>query len=106
VKKKIETHQVVIDGHTDIQTHEVKKCLLQFVVVNVPKICGNKMPTRCNRRYLLQILLFAQHISGTIMPIIRSSRVLYIWSLPVVFGAVKMEKVICRLGIICVFGKQ
>ena len=41
---------------------------------------------------------------GTIMPIIRSSRVLYRWSLPVVFGAVKMEKVICRLGIICVFG--
>jgi len=38
------------------------------------------------------------------MPIIRSSRVLYIWSLSVVFGAVKMEKVICRLDIICVFG--
>ena len=27
--------------------------------------------------FLLQILLFAQHVSGTIMPIIRSSRVLY-----------------------------
>ena len=26
---------------------------------------------------LLQILLLAQHVSGTIMPIIRSSRVLY-----------------------------
>jgi len=38
------------------------------------------------------------------MPIIRSSRVLYRWSLLVVFGAVKMEKLICRLGIICVFG--
>ena len=50
-------------------------------------ICGNKMPTRCNRRYLLQILLLAQHVSGTIMPIIRSSRVLYRWSLPVVFVA-------------------
>ena len=46
-------------------------------------ICGNKMPTRCNRCYLLQILLLAQHVSGTIMPIIRSSRVLYRWSLPV-----------------------
>ena len=45
------------------------------------------MPTRCNRLYLLQILLLAQHVSGTIMPIIRSSRVLYRWSLPVVFGA-------------------
>ena len=45
------------------------------------------MPTRCNRLYLLQILLLAQHVSGTIMPIIRSSRVLYRWSLPVVIGA-------------------
>ena len=40
-------------------------------------ICGNKMPTRCNRWYLLQILLLAQHVSGTTMPIIRSSRVLH-----------------------------
>ena len=48
---------------------------------------GNKMLTRCNRVYLLQILLLAQHVSGTIMPIIRSSKVLYRWSLPVVFGA-------------------
>jgi len=29
------------------------------------------------QRFLLQILLFAQHVSGTTMPIIRSSRVLY-----------------------------
>ena len=34
---------------------------------------------------------------GTIMPIIRSSRVLYKCLLPVVFGAVKMEIVIFRL---------
>ena len=45
-------------------------------------ICGNNMPTRCNRRFLLQILLLSQHVSGTIMPIIRSSRVLYKWLLP------------------------
>ena len=50
-------------------------------------ICGNKMPPRCNRWFLLHILLLAQHVSGTIMPIIRSSRVLYKWLLPVVFGA-------------------
>ena len=50
-------------------------------------ICGNKMSTRCNRWFLLQILLLAQHVSGTIMPIIRSSRVLYRWLLPLVFGA-------------------
>ena len=35
------------------------------------------MPTRCNRGFSLQILLLAQHVSGTTMPIIRSSRVLY-----------------------------
>ena len=50
-------------------------------------ICGNKMPTRCNKWLLLQILLLAQHVPGTIMPIIRSSRILYRWLLPVVFGA-------------------
>ena len=36
------------------------------------------------QRFLLQILLLAQHVSGIIMPIIRSSRVLYsgccVWS--------------------------
>jgi len=37
---------------------------------------------------LLQILLLAQHVSDAIMPIIRSSRVLYRWLLPVVFRAV------------------
>jgi hypothetical protein len=37
--------------------------------------------------FLLQILLLAQHVSGTTMPIIRSSRVLYKWLLSVVFGA-------------------
>jgi hypothetical protein len=30
--------------------------------------------------------LLAQHVSGTFMPIIRSSRVLYKWLLSVVFG--------------------
>jgi len=45
------------------------------------------MPTRSNRWFLLQILLLAKHVSATIMPIIRSSRVLYKWLLPVVYGA-------------------
>jgi hypothetical protein len=39
-----------------------------------------------NVEFLLQILLLAQHVSGTIMSIIRSSRVLYKWLLSVVFG--------------------
>jgi hypothetical protein len=34
--------------------------------------------------FLLQILLLAQHVSGTFTPIIRSSRVLYKWLLSVV----------------------
>jgi hypothetical protein len=37
--------------------------------------------------FVLQILWLAQHVSGTFMPIIRNSRVLYKWLLSVVFGA-------------------
>jgi hypothetical protein len=52
--------------------------------------------------FLLQILVLAQHVSGIIMPIIRSSRVLYSWLLPVVFSAWFSS---CRfgveLGIVC-----
>ena len=44
------------------------------------------MPTRCNIWVLLQILLLAQHVLGTTVPIIRSSRVLYRWLLSMVFG--------------------
>ena len=47
--------------------------------------------------FLLQILLLAQHVSGTIMPIIRSSRVLYKWLLPVVFDAWFSS---CRYGVV------
>ena len=57
------------------------------LVNSITSICRNKIPTRCNRWFLLQILLLAQHVLGTIMPIIWSSRVLYRWLLPVVFGA-------------------
>ena len=52
------------------------------------------MPTGCNRRFLLQILLLAQHVSGTTMPIISSSRVLYRCLLPVVFGALVFKLLI------------
>ena len=41
--------------------------------------------------FLLQILLLAQHVSGTIMPIIRSSKVLHRWLLPVGFGALVLK---------------
>ena len=46
---------------------------------------------------LLQNLFFVQHVSGTIMPIIRSSRVLYRWLLPVVLCAL-----VYRLLVQCV----
>ena len=51
--------------------------ICQLPYVNFRRICGNKISTRCNRVFLLQILLLAEHVSGTTMPIIRSSRVLY-----------------------------
>ena len=41
--------------------------------------------------FLLQILLLAEHVSGTIMPIIRSSRVLYKWLLSVIRSAIKIH---------------
>ena len=40
------------------------------------------------QRFLLQILLLAQHVSGITMPIIRSSKSIIQWLLPVVFCAV------------------
>jgi len=43
----------------------------------------------------LQILLLAQHVSGTTMPIIRSWRVLCKWLLPVVFGALVFKLLVC-----------
>ena len=54
------------------------------------------MPTRYNSWFLLQILLFAQHVSGTTMSIIRSSRVVYRWLLSVVFGAL-----VFKLSVMC-----
>jgi hypothetical protein len=57
--------------------------------------------------FLLQILLLAQHVSGTIMSIIRGSRVLYSWLPSVVFGAWFSS---CRygveLGVVCPAVKQ
>ena len=59
------------------------------------------------QRFLLQILLLAQHVSGTTMPIIRSSRVLYsgccLWYLVLWFSScwsgVEMRVVcpVCRM---------
>jgi len=53
---------------------------------------------------LLQILLLAQHVLGTIMPIIRSSRVLYRWLLPAVFGALVFKLSVWRRAVGCVSG--
>jgi len=40
------------------------------------------------QRFLWQTLLLAQHVSGTSMPIIRSSKSIIQWLHPVVFRAV------------------
>ena len=45
--------------------------------------------------FLLHILLLARHVLGTTVPIIRSSRLLYRWLLPVVFGAVVFKLLVC-----------
>jgi hypothetical protein len=42
---------------------------------------GIKCQLDATDEFLLQILLLAQHVSGTVMLIIRSSRVLYKWLL-------------------------
>ena len=55
---------------------------------------------------LLQTLLFAQYVSGTIMPIIRSSRVLYKWLLPVVFRALVFKLSVWCGAEGCVSGLQ
>ena len=54
--------------------------------------------------FLLQILLLAQHVPGTIMPIIRSSRVLYRWLLPVIFGALLFKVSVWCRAVVCVSG--
>jgi hypothetical protein len=44
---------------------------------------------------LMQNILFAQHVSGIIMPIPKSSKVLYRWLLPVVLGALVYRLLVC-----------
>ena len=56
------------------------------------------------QRFILQILLLAQRVSGTIMPIIRSSRVLHRWLLPVVFGALVFKLSVWCGAVDCVSG--
>ena len=53
---------------------------------------------------LLQILLLAQRLSGTIMSIIRSSRVLYRWLLHVVFGVLVFKLLVWCGAVGCVSG--
>jgi len=53
---------------------------------------------------LLQNLLLPQHVSGTIMSITRSSRVLYRWLLSVVFGALVFNLSVWCRAVGCVSG--
>jgi len=68
-----------MSGHT---VHYVKQnvrahCTLCQTICALSLICGNKMPTRCNKGFYRKSCLLAQHVSDTTTPIIRSSRVLY-----------------------------
>ena len=54
-------------------THTAKCFFLKIVSIYVEIKCQ----LDATEIFLLQILLFAQHVSGTTMPVIRSSRVLY-----------------------------
>ena len=71
-----------VSGHHYAHHQELKS------IIQVVAACGTwclvYRPTRCNRWFFIAKLIV---ISGTIMPIIRSSRVLYRWLLPVVLGA-------------------
>ena len=64
------------------------------------------------QRFLLQILLLAQHVSGITMPIIRSSRVLYsgcyvwyfvLWFFSSSWSGVELRvmRPVCRMLIYC-----
>jgi hypothetical protein len=53
---------------------------------------------------LQKYLLLAQHVSGTIMPIIRSSRVLDRWLLPVVLGDLVFKLSVWCGAVGCVSG--
>jgi hypothetical protein len=58
-----------------------------------------KCPIDATDEFLLQILLLAQHVLCTTMPIIKSLRVLYGWLLPVVFGGLVFKlSVWCGAG--------
>jgi len=53
--------------------------MCDFVVSSFARqlpLCGNKMPTRCNRGFYCRSYCLL-NVSGTTMPIIRSSRVLH-----------------------------
>jgi hypothetical protein len=65
----------IITSHCNNQVNAIKQKEFKYNVFTTyiwcdfdcasSLICGNKMPIRCNRWFLLQILLFAQHVSGT-----------------------------------------
>ena len=52
---------VGIVGMKVVLTSDLLPCWMDILT-----LCGNKMSTRCNRWYLLQILLHAQHVSGCV----------------------------------------
>ena len=64
---------------------------LALFMINKAEILMKYVEIKCQLdatdEFLLQILLLAQNVSDTITPIIRRSRVLYKWLLPVIFSS-------------------
>ena len=88
--------------HSKAQVHP---SLLHLALLLIkPKYLEMKRQLDATDGSLLQNLLFAQHVWGTIMPIIRSSRVLYRWLLLVVLGALVFKLSVWRGTVGCVFG--
>ena len=53
-----------VTGRTTVATVLSTEFPFRARAVTISVLCGNKMPTRCNRWFLLQILLLAEHVSG------------------------------------------
>ena len=78
-------HSLLLDLYTKYSTYHMSRytALLRYTVQYVEIKCQLDATDDIYCRFYCLLNMFR----GTIMPIIRSSRVLYRWSLPVVFGA-------------------
>ena len=96
---------VILDEVPNNASRQYANCSASCYVIIVPNICINmwkyveiKCQLDATDDFYCRSYCLLNMFRGTTVPIIRSSRVLYRLLLPVVFGAVKMEIVICKLA--------